>query len=81
MSEYYDEDSGNAKNTKPPKSQKEWEERVCSLVAEEWEKGQQHVSDLNRLYEDIYLMFRGKRPEKNYDWQSDISFRKAFQVC
>lgn len=69
-------------DSKPPmKTQKDWEDEVCQLVGEEWEKGQTYVSDLNTMYEDLYALFRGKRPDKHYDWQSDISLRKAFQVC
>jgi hypothetical protein len=74
MTEYYGKKGTN-------KSQKEWETKVCDLVEEEWSRGKQYVSDLNKLYEDIYSMFRGERPDKNYDWQSDLSMRKAFQVC
>jgi len=56
------------------------EEKLCNLVLDEWEQGQQYVSELNHLYDDIYSMIRGERPEKNYDWQSNVVINKVFQV-
>jgi len=69
-----------AKDKKEKPSQEDWQEKLCNLVLDEWERGSQHVSELNRLYEDIYDMIRGERPEKNYDWQSNIVINKVFQV-
>lgn len=57
-----------------------WEQKVCRQVLEEWEQGKTYTSSLNDMYEDLYLMMRGERPKKNYDWQSNITLRKAFQV-
>lgn len=73
----YNQESDN----RPVKKKKEWQEQVCELVNEEWDRGRMYCDDLNELYEDLYLMLRGKRPSKTYDWQSDLSLRKAFQVC
>ena len=74
-------------NNQPAKSKEtkktdpdSWESKVCTQVLSEWEKGQTYASSLNDMYEDLYLMMRGKRPKKNYDWQSDITLRKAFQI-
>lgn len=58
----------------------DWETRLCTMVADEWEKGRTFVSDLDDLYEDLYKMLRGERPEKNYDWQSNVVINKVFQV-
>jgi len=55
-------------------------EEICNQVLEEWERGREYVSDLDDLYEDIYRMIRGERPEKNYDWQSNVVINKVFQV-
>lgn len=57
-----------------------WESEVCEMVMAEWDKGQTYVSEMNNLYEDIYAMIRGERPEKNYDWQSNIVINKVFQT-
>ena len=57
-----------------------WEEDLCELVLSEWEKGRSYVSDLDDLYETLYKMLRGERPEKNYDWQSNLVINKVFQV-
>ncbi len=67
-------------NTPKPKMD-DWEKDVIDIVQEEWTKGRQYCSDMNNLYEDIYKMFRGGRPDKGYDWESDISLRKAFQIA
>jgi len=58
----------------------EWESKVCLQIKEEWTNGRQYVSKLNDMYDDIYKMIRGGRPEKNYDWQSNFTLRKAFQI-
>ena len=58
----------------------EWEASLCQMVMTEWERGDQYKSDLNDLYDDIYDMMRGERPEKNYDWQSNVVINKIFQV-
>jgi len=47
---------------------------------EEWEKATEYTSDLDDLYETLYKMLRGERPEKQYDWQSNIVINKVFQV-
>ena len=57
-----------------------WEDLVCDQVLTEWDKGKSYVSDLNDLFDDIYAMFRGERPEKNYDWQSNVVVNKTFQI-
>ncbi len=56
------------------------EARLCSHVLDEWTRGREYVSDLDELFEDLYSMLRGERPEKNYDWQSNIVLNKVFQV-
>jgi hypothetical protein len=73
---------GNLSEPKPNKSvdPESWEQKVCKQVIDEWDKGKTYTSSLNEMYEDLYLMMRGKRPKKKYDWQSDITLRKAFQV-
>lgn len=58
----------------------DWKDDLCEKINKEWDDGRQFVTGLNEMYEDIYLMMRGKRPTKNYDWQSDLTLRKAFQV-
>lgn len=71
------------KETKPDKDAKplvSWEDEVSTQILDEWEKGRSYVSDLDKLYEDIYRMIRGERPEKNYDWQSNLTINKVFQV-
>ena len=71
------------KETEPDKdasSLMTWEDEVNNQILDEWEKGQSWYSDLDELYEDIYLMIRGERPEKNYDWQSNLTINKVFQV-
>ena len=58
----------------------DWETELCNRVLDEWTKGKTYVSDLDDLYEDLYKMLRGERPEKNYDWQSNVVINKVFQV-
>lgn len=58
----------------------DWETQLCQMVMDEWNKGYQYNSNLNDLYDDIYSMIRGERPEKNYDWQSNVVINKVFQV-
>ena len=58
----------------------DWREKVVAQVKTEWDRGFQYVDDLNRLYEDIYAMLRGERPEKTYDWQSNVVINKVFQI-
>uniref|UniRef100_A0A6M3KF23 Portal protein n=2 Tax=viral metagenome TaxID=1070528 RepID=A0A6M3KF23_9ZZZZ len=58
----------------------DWKSKIASQIIHEWDQGKTYTSSLNDLYEDLYLMMRGKRPKKNYDWQSDITLRKAFQI-
>ena len=57
-----------------------WQDRLCKQVKDEWDRGQQYVDDLNDVYEVIYAMLRGQRPEKTYDWQSNVVINKVFQV-
>jgi len=66
--------------TENTKTRDDWQEQLANLVMSEWDKGQQYVDDLNTLYEDIYQMLRGKRPTKNYDWQSNVVVNKVFQI-
>jgi hypothetical protein len=65
---------------KPSAEKKDWQARLCERIKKEWDDGKTYTSSLNELYEDLYKMMRGKRPGKLYDWQSDISLRKCFQV-
>lgn len=78
MSEYYSENRTEQKKDK--KAMPEYEKKLCQAIKTEWERGEQYVSDLNKLYEDLYSMLRGERPEKNYDWQSNVVINKVFQV-
>ncbi len=61
-------------------SEKNWEDRLCEMTISEWEKGKQYNSDLDFMYDDIYAMIRGDRPDKEYDWQSNVTLNKVFQV-
>jgi len=58
----------------------DWQEQLCRLVMAEWDKSYDYSSDLDDMYEDLYLMLRGERPNKRYDWQSDVSLSKVFQI-
>lgn len=58
----------------------DWQEALVKQVDDEWKKGQQYVDDLNTMYETLYAMLRGQRPEKTYDWQSNVVINKVFQV-
>lgn len=58
----------------------DWQVQLTDLVLSEWDKGQQYYEGMNTLYDDIYDMIRGERPEKNYDWQSNVVINKVFQV-
>ena len=58
----------------------DWQEQVCHFVLTEFDKGQSFTSDVNDLYDDIYSMIRGERPQKDYDWQSNVVLNKAFQI-
>ena len=60
--------------------QKDWEQKLAKHVADEWTRGKDYCTEVNYLYDDLYDMFRGERPDKNYDWQSDFSLNKTFQV-
>jgi len=64
----------------PKTEMEEWETDLCSLVVDEWERGSQHYDQMNDLYDDLYAMLRGERPEKTYDWQSNVVINKVFQV-
>lgn len=58
----------------------DWQESLVHQVNTEWERGQQYCDELNSMYETLYAMMRGDRPEKTYDWQSNIVINKVFQV-
>jgi len=58
----------------------DWEEQLCLHIENEWDKGAQYCSELNQLYDDIYDLIRGERPERDYDWMSNKTLNKAFQV-
>jgi len=58
----------------------DWQKALADTVMTEWDRGRQYVDDLDDLYETLYMMLRGERPEKNYDWQSNIVINKVFQV-
>jgi len=76
MSEYYQKPNDENQDS----VKKDWQQRLCSQVMEEWDKGRQFVSDLDTLYDDLYRMLRGERPLKNYDWESNVVINKVFQV-
>ncbi|TES93498.1 MAG: hypothetical protein E3J94_01375 [Desulfobacteraceae bacterium] len=59
---------------------KDWEKQLIELTANDWTNGKSFVSDLDELYETLYSMLRGERPEKNYDWESNVVINKVFQV-
>ena len=67
------------KDTEKPKKD-EWQRLLAKQTLAEWEKGQSYVDQMNEMYDDIYRLLRGQRPNKNYDWQSNLSLRKTFQV-
>ena len=77
ISELFNKDT---EETPPVDDSRDWETKLCDLVQDEWNRGQQYVEEPNRVYEDIYKMIRGERPEKNYDWQSNVVINKVFQV-
>ncbi len=58
----------------------QWEVDLANHVMSEWDKGKQFVSSLDQLYDDLYDMIRGERPQKNYDWESNVVINKVFQV-
>ena len=65
---------------KETKSEKliSWQERLVEHVKLEWERGYQYCESLNDLFDDLYDMLRGERPEKKYDWQSNLVINKVF---
>lgn len=75
MNKYHEKEESEEKGP-----EKDWQADVCRLVLDEWEKGRQYVSSMNDMYDDLYLMLRGERPERTYDWQSNLSINKMFQV-
>ncbi len=75
----YTEDDDRKKDTKD-KRIIDWQTELVNIGDAEWKKGQQYVDDLNELYDDLYQMLRGQRPDKNYDWQSNVVINKVFQV-
>ena len=81
MSRYYsDVAPKNKKKKKSKPEQEEWQEKVCAQISDEWDKGKQYVSKYNDMQDTIYKMFKGERPEKNYDWQSNVVINKVFQT-
>ena len=58
----------------------EWQTQLANQVMDEWDKGKSFVNNLDSLYDDLYDMIRGERPQKNYDWESNIVINKVFQV-
>ncbi len=58
----------------------DWEDELAKLVLDEWEKATEYSSDLDDMYEDLYLMLRGERPDRQYDWQSNVVINKVFQI-
>jgi len=58
----------------------DWEVELSAQITDEWTKGKTYVSDLNELYDTLYDMLRGERPEKDYDWESNIVINKMFQM-
>lgn len=81
MSKYYSEVSPKSSNKKKSKTdQEEWMQNVCAQISDEWDKGKQYVSSYNDMQDTIYKMLKGERPEKNYDWQSNVVINKVFQT-
>jgi len=77
MKEYQEEEK---KESTQEDATPEWEAKLCVHVMREWDLGQTYCSQLNDLYDDLYAMIRGERPQKNYDWQSNIVINKVFQI-
>jgi len=69
-----------ANKKKPEIPQVSWEDELCLHIEREWDKGAQYCTELNQLYDDIYDLIRGERPERDYDWMSNKTLNKAFQV-
>jgi hypothetical protein len=69
-------------NEEPKEESEEidWQVSLAEHVMNEWDKGKQFVTTLDALYDDLYDMIRGERPQKNYDWESNIVINKVFQV-
>jgi len=57
-----------------------WQKDLCRYVMEEADRGKEHFGGMEDLYQDLYDMFRGERPEKKYDYESNVVLRKAFQI-
>ena len=79
--EYYSENKTDDTVLNKKDNELDWETKLVKQVKEEWTRGTQYVDDLNRLFDRLYKMIRGVRPEKNYDWQSNVVINKVFQVC
>jgi hypothetical protein len=79
MNSYFEPDKTETKEDKAV-DVPDWQETICAHVIEEWDKGKQYYNDLDDLYDDLYAMIRGERPEKNYDWQSNVVINKVFQI-
>lgn len=78
MNKHHDNEAKTEKT--PEDAVPEWETELCQQVMDEWTKGYQYNSDLNDMFDSIYSMIRGERPERNYDWQSNVVINKVFQV-
>ncbi len=76
MNEFHEEDKTEETDVEIP----EWQAELANHVMSEWDKGKSFVSTLDALYDDLYDMIRGERPEKNYDWESNVVINKVFQV-
>jgi len=78
MNEYNEPDT--VEETPKVEELPEWQTDLANHVMGEWDKGKSFVSSLDTLYDDLYDMMRGERPQKNYDWQSNVVINKVFQV-
>ncbi len=78
--EFNTDSSPDPMGTKTAPAQDQREKDLATFVESEWTRGRTYVSELNRLHDDLYDMLRGKRPKKNYDWESNLVLNKVFQV-
>lgn len=65
---------------KTPLNLPKWQQDIATQISGMWDRGLQFNSQMNDMYDDLYAMLRGERPDKNYDWESNIVLNKTFQV-
>ena len=85
MNEYNEPEDAEEKGTAESEAKAstelpQWQIDLANHVMTEWDKGKSFVTQMDQLYDDLYDMIRGERPQKNYDWESNIVINKVFQV-